>query len=179
MAGSWDFWQELNFATSGGGNLALCWCKAEEAVKMKKSAAGIAKGSIQNHRLVEAGRDFWRSSGPSPLLQQGCLELVAQDYVMLCHTIKCYSMLYHTMLCCRNHMFSFVLSFFFRASHDTKVLSSGFSEEETKMSGFLNHITTRSSRGTSSLFYRGEKNPKKTPKTPHIRCTVTYTPDNL
>lgn len=99
MAGSWDFWQELNFATSGGGNLALCWCKAEEAVKMKrKSAAGIAKGSIQNHRLVEAGRDFWRSSGPSPLLQQGCLELVARDYVMLCHTIKCYSMLY-TILC--------------------------------------------------------------------------------
>ncbi|XP_052635772.1 DNA-directed primase/polymerase protein isoform X3 [Harpia harpyja] len=34
-----------------------------------------------------------------------------------------------------------------RASHDTKVLSSGFSEEERKMSGFLNRITTRSSRG--------------------------------
>lgn len=162
MAGSWDFCQELNFATSGGGNPALCRCKAEEAVKMKrKSAAGIAKGSTQNHRLVEAGRDLWRSSGPSPLLQQGCLEPVARDYVVLCHTMKRYSMLYHTMLCCRNHTFSFVLSFFFRASHDTKVLSSGFSEEERKMSGFLNRITTRSSRGTSSLFYRGKKNQTK------------------
>ncbi|XP_069644151.1 DNA-directed primase/polymerase protein isoform X2 [Haliaeetus albicilla] len=33
-----------------------------------------------------------------------------------------------------------------RASHDTQVLSSGFSEEERKMSVVLNRVTTRSSR---------------------------------
>jgi len=34
----------------------------------------------QNHRMVEVGRGFWRSSGPNPLLKQGHLELVAQDH---------------------------------------------------------------------------------------------------
>ena len=28
-------------------------------------------GTSQNHRLVEVCRDLWRTSGPSPLLQQG------------------------------------------------------------------------------------------------------------
>jgi len=35
----------------------------------------------QNGRMVEAGRDLWRSSRPTPLLKQGHLELVAQECV--------------------------------------------------------------------------------------------------
>ena len=34
---------------------------------------------LQNHRVVEVGRDLWRSSVPTPLLKQGHLEPVAQD----------------------------------------------------------------------------------------------------
>jgi len=34
----------------------------------------------QNHRMVEVERDLWRSSGPTPLLKQGDLELAAQDH---------------------------------------------------------------------------------------------------
>ena len=37
----------------------------------------------QNHRMVEVGRHFWRSSGPNPLLKQGHLLLVAQDHVWM------------------------------------------------------------------------------------------------
>ena len=33
------------------------------------------------HRTVKVGRDLWSSSGPTPLLNQGHLELVAQDHV--------------------------------------------------------------------------------------------------
>lgn len=36
----------------------------------------------QNHRMVEAGRDLWRPSGPILLLKQGQLELVTQDHVL-------------------------------------------------------------------------------------------------
>ncbi|KAK4810494.1 hypothetical protein QYF61_004274, partial [Mycteria americana] len=36
---------------------------------------------VVNHRMVEVGRDLWRSSGPTPLCQQGHLEPVAQDHV--------------------------------------------------------------------------------------------------
>jgi len=35
----------------------------------------------QNHKIVEVGRDLWRSPGPNPLLKQGHLELVAQDHI--------------------------------------------------------------------------------------------------
>ena len=35
----------------------------------------------QNHRMVEAERDLWRSSGPTLLLKQGHLEPAAQDHV--------------------------------------------------------------------------------------------------
>jgi len=38
---------------------------------------------LQNHRMVKAGRDLWRSSGPTPLLSQCHLEPVAQDRVAL------------------------------------------------------------------------------------------------
>jgi len=31
--------------------------------------------------MVEVGRHLWRSAGPTPLLKQGCLELVVQDHV--------------------------------------------------------------------------------------------------
>ena len=35
------------------------------------------------HRKLEVGRDLWRSSGPTPLLKQGHLELAAQDHVQM------------------------------------------------------------------------------------------------
>ena len=37
--------------------------------------------AAQNHRIVEVGRDLWRSSGPTTLLKQGHLEQVVQDCV--------------------------------------------------------------------------------------------------
>ena len=37
----------------------------------------------QNHRLAEVGRDVWRSSGLTPLLKQGHLEMVAQDHAQM------------------------------------------------------------------------------------------------
>ena len=36
-----------------------------------------------DHRMVEVGRDLWRSSCLAPLLKQGHLELVAQDHVQM------------------------------------------------------------------------------------------------
>lgn len=36
---------------------------------------------LQNHRLAEAGRDPWRSSGPNSLLKWGHLKPAVQDYV--------------------------------------------------------------------------------------------------
>ena len=33
--------------------------------------------------MVEAGRDLWRSSGPTPLLKQGHLGQVASDHVQI------------------------------------------------------------------------------------------------
>ena len=36
---------------------------------------------LQSHRMIEAGRDLWRLSGPTLLLTQGYLEPVAQDHV--------------------------------------------------------------------------------------------------
>ena len=38
---------------------------------------------LQTRRLVEVGKDLWRSSGPTPLLEQGHLELVAQDHIQM------------------------------------------------------------------------------------------------
>lgn len=37
----------------------------------------------QNHRIGNAGRHFWRSSGPIPVYKQGRLELVVQDHVQM------------------------------------------------------------------------------------------------
>lgn len=37
--------------------------------------------AVTAHRVVEVGRGLWRSSSPSPLLKQGHLEQVTQDYV--------------------------------------------------------------------------------------------------
>lgn len=76
--------------------------------------------------------------------------------------VSCCATLWHVTVnsivpCRAVRIILFSLSSFFRASDDIKVLSSGFSEEERKMSAFLNSKTTRSSRGTSSLFYCIEK----------------------
>ncbi|PKU47740.1 hypothetical protein llap_1940 [Limosa lapponica baueri] len=35
----------------------------------------------EHHRMVEVGRDIWRSSSPTPLLKQGHPEQVTQDHV--------------------------------------------------------------------------------------------------
>lgn len=48
---------------------------------------GLKRAAIQqfsdNSRLFEAGRDLCRSSGPTPLLKQGHLEPVVQDYAWM------------------------------------------------------------------------------------------------
>lgn len=115
----------------------------ETAKARRESAPGTGKGAQQtmgwSSLAVTSGGLLARPQ------DQGC--------VMLCHPVACYSELYCTMLCCKNYTLFFVFSPFFRASDDIKVLSSGFSEEERKMSAFLNSKTTRSSRGTSSLFF--------------------------
>lgn len=36
-----------------------------------------------NHRMFETGRNLWRSSGPTPFIKQGHLELVSQDHVQM------------------------------------------------------------------------------------------------
>ncbi|KAK4826745.1 hypothetical protein QYF61_010998 [Mycteria americana] len=36
---------------------------------------------LLNHRMTEVGRDLWKASDPTPLLKQGHLDLLAQDYV--------------------------------------------------------------------------------------------------
>ena len=41
-----------------------------------------------DHRMVEVGRDLWRSSGPTPLLKHGHLEPVAQDYVQMAFALS-------------------------------------------------------------------------------------------
>lgn len=33
--------------------------------------------------MADVGRDLWKPSGPTPLLKQGNLDLVAQDHVQL------------------------------------------------------------------------------------------------
>jgi len=37
--------------------------------------------TLQNHGVVEVGRNLWRSCGCTPLLQQEYLQLIAQDRV--------------------------------------------------------------------------------------------------
>lgn len=147
MAGSWDFGQEPNVAVAEEEPLSCDGSQENCQSQMGKCTRDRERCTV-NHGLGKIGRDLWRSPGPPRA--QGC--------VMLCHPVGCYSELCCTVSHCKNHTFSFVFSPFFRASDDIKVLSSGFSEEERKMSAFLNSKTTRSSRGTSSLFYCIEKN---------------------
>lgn len=40
------------------------------------------KNPPQSHRIVGPGRDFWRPSGPTPLLRQGYPEQAAQDFLV-------------------------------------------------------------------------------------------------
>lgn len=56
--------------------LKQCWC---EQCWFNGWCAGL--GESQNYRMVEVGRDLWRSSCPGPLLRQGHPEPVAQDHV--------------------------------------------------------------------------------------------------
>lgn len=41
----------------------------------------VKRAESQTHRMVEVRRDFWRSSGPTPMLKQGDLDPVAPDRV--------------------------------------------------------------------------------------------------
>lgn len=41
----------------------------------------LQESQYQNRRMVQVGRDFWRSSCPTLFLKQGHLEWVAQDHV--------------------------------------------------------------------------------------------------
>lgn len=130
------------------GSKCCCW-RGGTPILWQESGKGTEKGA-------QPATGWSRLAGTSGGL---LAHLQAQGCDMLCHPVGCYSELYWTLLCCKNHTLFFVFSPFFRVSDDIKVLSSGFSEEERKMSAFLNSKTTRSSRGTSSLFYCVEKNP--------------------
>lgn len=98
-------------------------------------------------------RGLWKSSRPTPPLRQGTQSCLPWDVLLR------YAVLYHSVLCCKNHTFSFAFSLLFRSKDDTKILSS-FLEEEIKMSAFLRSKTTRSTRGTASLFCSIEKGHK-------------------
>lgn len=37
----------------------------------------------QNHKMVEVGRDSWKSSDPTPLLKQGHLKQLAEDHIQM------------------------------------------------------------------------------------------------
>jgi len=41
----------------------------------------LGECASKNQRMVEVGTGLWRSSGPTPLLKQGRIELVAQEHV--------------------------------------------------------------------------------------------------
>lgn len=43
----------------------------------------MKKNRAQNTRVVEVGRDFWKSFGPNPLLRQDHLEMVVQVHVQM------------------------------------------------------------------------------------------------
>lgn len=51
--------------------------------KIYKHIKYIPVCTYANHRIIEVGRDLWRSSGPNPLLKQGHAEPIAQDYVQI------------------------------------------------------------------------------------------------
>lgn len=59
---------------------ALC---GEQAGGCTQATLTGDKPSSENHRLVEVGRDLWRPSAPTPLLQQGHLQLVAHSHVQM------------------------------------------------------------------------------------------------
>lgn len=90
-------------------------------------------------------RSLWRPSGPTPLLRQGTQTWLPWAVLMPCCVIS-------WCIACKHHAFSFAFSLLFRFEDGTKILSSNFVEEEIKMSAFLRSKTTRSTRGTASLF---------------------------
>ncbi|XP_068785779.1 uncharacterized protein [Struthio camelus] len=56
-------------------------CTEAFSVKRQRGERGASVFLMQNHRMVEVGRDLWRSSSPNPLLKPGPLEHIAQDRV--------------------------------------------------------------------------------------------------
>lgn len=72
-------------------------------------------GKVFNCRIVEVGRGLWRSSGPIPLLKQGHLEPLAQDFVTNVTNrkaaYKCFTLIpWELVLCLENYvgpLFSF------------------------------------------------------------------------
>lgn len=51
----------------------------------------------QNHRIVGFGRDLWRSCGPNPLHEQGCLKPVVHDHVSKNCTVQ-FNMRFYSIL---------------------------------------------------------------------------------
>lgn len=51
-------------------------------MRVKRSLERSSEVSWCHHSMVEVGRDFWRFSGPTPLLKQDHLELIAHENVL-------------------------------------------------------------------------------------------------
>ena len=67
-----------------GEEVSTLWCILHHF--SRGSSASLAQhtwinNASQTHRMFEVERDLWRSFGPTPLLKQGHLELVAQGHV--------------------------------------------------------------------------------------------------
>lgn len=90
------WWLDLGWLTGAyKGTLSLLLLSRTEGEKIrrKRSQVEVRTGRLltiyyygqntQNHRMVEVGRDLYRSSGPNPLLKQGHLKPVAQDHVQM------------------------------------------------------------------------------------------------
>lgn len=145
MGGSWDSGQEPNVA---GGEEEPLSCGGSQGLPRPEGKVLQEQGKV--HSESQAGQGWqgplefsWLTPGPRAVSCCSTLWDVTGNCIVLCYAVR---------------ILLVVFSPSFRASDDIKVLSSGFSEEERKMSAFLNSKTTRSSRGTSSLFYCIEKN---------------------
>lgn len=55
--------------------------KEEQELQVLEMIPLAAVTKSWDHRMVEVGREHWRSSTPTSLLKQGPLEHAAQDYI--------------------------------------------------------------------------------------------------
>ncbi|KFV81554.1 Y-box-binding protein 3, partial [Struthio camelus australis] len=87
---------------------------AADRRRYRRGCYGRRRGPPRsNHSMVEVGRDLWRSSSPTSLLQQGPLEHIAQDRVQAGFEYLQRRRLHHLSgqpvpVLCHPHIFHFV-----------------------------------------------------------------------